>query len=302
MADRQILLPQPVVNGHAYGRNINHDPQSIPYRMGRTATPKSVEWDIFIPILNQAAIGKCVAESGAEILGSELFWPTLDATLKARLSTSVDTAEGWTSDLYRELTRYDPFPGAWEPDDTGSNGLTLAKRLKARGLISGYRHALNVGEAEAAIQDGPFALGTMWLSGMETPRPDGTVRVEGSPLGGHEYVCFKRDAERDLWWMRNHWTEDWGLRGTFAYDTPGLQTLMDMQGDITVMVPLTQPAPTPAPVEPAGPVSPFPVAPGPAPVSQPDWDVLEPFLTHPRSWTKAQRAAAELERWRGTLS
>lgn len=294
MADRQILLPQPVVNGHAFGRNILHDPKSVPYRIGRTAAPKDVEWDIFIPILNQKAIGKCVAETGAELLGSEVFWKTLPRDLQLALSTSVDTAEVWTLDLYRELTRSDPFPGFFEPDDTGSNGLTLGKVLKKRGLVSGYQHAMSVGEAEVAIQAGPFAIGTIWLSGMEKPRPDGTVRVEGTPLGGHEYLCFKRDAARDLWWFRNHWTKSWGKNGTFAYDTPGLQRLMDMQGDITVMVPVTKPAPTPVPVVPQP--APGPVA--PPDTSQPDWSKLEPFLAHPRSYKAQGTAVTELRRWR----
>lgn len=293
MADRQILLPQPVIDGHGFGRNINHDPESLRYRVGREAKPKTVSWDIFIPILNQANIGKCVAETGAEYLGSELIWPTLSADLKKTLSTSVDTAEAWTSALYRELTSSDTFPGSWEPDDTGSDGLTLGKVLTKRKLINGYRHVTTIGEADAAIQEGPFAAGTMWLSGMDNPRTDGTVKVSGTVRGGHEYLCFARDAERDLWWFRNHWTPQWGKNGTFAYDTPGLQKLMGMQGDITVFVPLTQPKPEPTPV-------PVPDTPGTA--SQPDWAKLEPFLGHPRSYKFQAQAVTELQRWRGTLS
>lgn len=293
MADRQILFPQPVINDHGFGRNINHDPESLRYRVGRTAEPKTVSWEIFAPILNQAKIGKCVAETGAEYLASEIFWPLLPDEIKQTLSTSVDTAEDWTSALYRELTRDDTFPGEWEPDDTGSDGLTLGKVLTKRKLINGYRHVTTIGEAEASIQDGPFAIGTVWLSGMETPRRDGTVLVQGNPLGGHEYLCFGRDAGRDLWWMRNHWTREWGKDGTFAYDTPGLQRLMSMQGDITVFVPLNAPKPEPAPV---------PQPETPAAVPQPDWAKLEPFLAHPRAWTKATKAADEIKRWRSTLT
>lgn len=295
MADRQILLPQPVVNGHGFGRNILHDPRSLAFRVGRTAAPKTVFHDIYIPVLNQRNIGKCVAETGAEYLATPQFWGLLSPELKQTLSTSVDTAEDWTLDLYRELTRNDPFPGFFEPDDTGSNGLTLGKILQRRKLINGYRHATSVPEAEAVIQDSPFAIGTIFLSGMETPRPDGTVKVSGTPLGGHEYLCFGRDAERDLWWFRNHWTREWGKDGTFAYDTAGLQLLMDQQGDITVFVPLTEPKPEPTPIpEPAQP----PVTPE---VSQPDWSQVEPFLAHPRAWTKATKAANEIKRWRTSL-
>jgi hypothetical protein len=293
MADRQILLPQPVIGGRAFGRNINHDPESLRYKIpAQAVTPKSVEWDIFIPILNQADIGKCVAETGAEALGSEIFWKTLPREVQLAISTSVSTAETWTSALYRELTRADTFPGSWEPDDTGSDGLTLAKVLTKRGLINGYQHATTVAEAEAAIQRGPFAAGTIWLADMMTPRADGTLRISGKAVGGHEYLCFKRDAERDLWWFRNHWTARWGLKGTFAYDTPALQKLMSMQGDITSFVPLSAPKPTPTP------------APGPATPTtgpQPDWARLDPFLAHPRSYKNQDAAVAELQRLKAAV-
>lgn len=289
MADRRILLPNPVVNGHGFGRNINHDPQSLRYKVGRTAAPKSVEHEIVIPILDQANIGKCVAETGAEFLGWSETWKTISDDLKKALST-VASAEQWTSALYHELTVRDGFAGTWQPDDTGSDGLTLGKTLTAWGLISGYQHVTTVGEAEATIQEQPFAIGTVFMEGMETPTREGIVKATGRALGGHEYLCFKRDAERDLWWFRNHWTLDWGLKGCFAYDTATLQWLMDQQGDITVPILKTQPAPTPAP-------EPVP-APG---VNQPDWAVLEPFMAHPRAWTKATKAAAELSRWKNTL-
>jgi hypothetical protein len=290
MADRKLQLPNLAVNGHAFGRNINHDPRSLAFRVVREAPAKSVEHDIVIPILNQANIGKCVAETGTEWLGWSEAWKNLPDDLKKQLS-AVDTAETWSSALYRELTASDDFPGQWEPDDTGSDGLTLGKVLTKRGLISGYQHVTTVGEAEAVIQEKPFAIGTVFLANMENPSREGIVKVSGRALGGHEYLCFKRDAVRDLWWFRNHWTADWGLNGCFAYDTAGLETLMAQQGDITVPVLSTQPKPEPipAPVTPAG-------------VNQPDWSRLEPFMAHPRSYTKAGVAASELTRWRGTLS
>lgn len=289
MADRKILLPNPVVNGHGFGRNINHDPQSLRYKVGRTATAKSVEHEIVIPILNQANIGKCVAETGGEFLGWEKAWATIPDDLK-RVLSKVSTAEEWTSALYHELTATDDFPGTWEPDDTGSDGLTLGKTLTRWGLISGYQHVTTIGEAEATIQDQPFAIGTIFTEGMENPSREGIVKATGRALGGHEYLCFKRDAQRDLWWFRNHWTLEWGLKGCFAYDTATLQWLMDQQGDITVPILKTQPKPEPTP-------EPAPV-PG---VNQPDWAKLDPFIAHPRGVKVATAAASELARWKSTL-
>jgi hypothetical protein len=289
MADRKLQLPNLVVNGHAFGRNIRHDPRSLRFQVPQEAAAKSVEHDIVIPILDQGQIGKCVAETGAEFLGWSECWALIPDDLKRVLST-VSTAETWTSALYHELTASDDFPGTWRPDDTGSDGLTLGKVLQKMGLISGYQHVTTIGQAEATIQRQPFAIGSIFTSGMESPSREGIVKVTGKALGGHEYLCFKRDAERDLWWFRNHWTADWGLGGLFAYDSASLQTLMAQQGDITVPTLLSQPAPTPTPT------------PTPAPdVNQPDWTQIDPFLTHPRAWSKAMPAATELTRWKGTL-
>jgi hypothetical protein len=248
----QLRLPEVVVPGRRLGRNLSHDIRSVPFRVNRTATPKSVKWERHIPILDQGNIGKCVADTGADRLGTGPIWDTLDAGLKKILST-VATAELWTSDLYRELTRSDDYPGAWEPDDTGSDGNTLGKVFTKRGLANGWQHIMSISEAHAAIQQGPFAAGTMWLSDMDSPGPDGVVRVSGNERGGHEYLCDEYDLSRDLWWFANHWTEGYGLRGRFAYDTPGFQKLLDMQGDATVLVPPNQPAPVPTPTPPVPP-------------------------------------------------
>jgi hypothetical protein len=293
MADRTLMIPQVPVLGHGYGRNVRHDPQSFAYRIGETAEPTTVSWERHGPILDQGNVGACVAFTGADLLMTGPFWDTVSTDLQQLLRDAA-RSDSWSLDLYRELTRADDYPGAWEPDDTGSDGLTLGKVLTKRGLVNGYRHAMSIGEAHAAIQAGPFAVGTLWLAAMEAPDSRGVVRVAGKPLGGHEYLCFGYDATDDLWWFSNHWTPRWGKDGTFAYDTPSFQKLLGMQGDITIPVPLTAPKPTPVPIPP-----------GPSPIpttDQPDWNILDPFIHHPRAWTLAKLAASELTRWKGTLT
>lgn len=255
MADRLLQLPEARVPGRRLGRNINHDPQSLRYKVRpRTAVkPASVVHERHGAIMNQGDLGRCVPTSGTGLLQCEPFWSTLPRALQQLLS-KPDGAEAYAIAAYRDVTALDPFDGAWEPDDTGSDGLSLAKLWKQRGLNNGYEHATTVDEAHACLQgsDGvpgrPFITGTMWLSGMDQPRPDGTVSVSGTNRGGHEYLCREYDLARDLWWFDNSWTTSFGLMGRFAYDTPGLQKLMAMQGDITCMVPLSAPAPAPAPV------------------------------------------------------
>lgn len=249
MADRLLQLPEARIPGRRLGRNINHDPQSLRYKVRPRAAvqPRSIQWERFGAIMDQGDLGRCVPTAGTGLLQCAPFWNALSAPLRKALQNPA-MAESYAIQAYREVTALDPFEGAWEPDDTGSDGLSLAKLWKARGLNNGYEHATTIDEAHEAIQRAPFIIGTNWLSGMDQPRPDGTVSVSGTNRGGHEYLCREYDLGRDLWWMDNSWTTSFGVRGRFAYDTPGLQKLMKMQGDITAMVPATAPAPAPDPL------------------------------------------------------
>lgn len=250
------------INGNLYvplggwGRNINHDPRSKAYKAARygTTTPKDVTWEIHIPPMDQGNLGSCVPHAGTAMLATDPFWGELGADIQKQLSSPAQ-AELYALQLYRDVTRADPYPGAWEPTDTGSDGLSLAKVLQSRGLNNGYEHVMSIDDAHAAIQKGPYPIGISFLANMETPGKDGVVSVSGRTLGGHEILVYRYDLTRDLWWCRNSWSADWGLKGDFAFDTPGYQKLISLQADGTPMTPVSSPAPepvdpTPAPVNP----------------------------------------------------
>lgn len=237
-----------------YGRNINHDPRSRAYRAARMATapgaagvvPRTVSWEPHIPAMDQGDLGRCVPTAGTAMLTCEPFWSTLSAPLQRLLLDPVQR-EQWAIQAYRDITRMDPFLGAWEPEDTGSDGLSLAKLWASRGLANGYEHVMSIEDAHAAIQRGPYPIGISWLSDMDRPRTDGTVSVSGTMRGGHEVLLYGYEFERDLWWCRNSWSSMWGRRGDFAFDTAGYLKLMAMQADGTPMTPLTLPTPIPVP-------------------------------------------------------
>lgn len=284
MADRELLIPEIINPERRMGRHVRHDPRSVAYRMARTAQPKSVEHKRALPVLNQGNLGTCVPNTGVGILGTEPFWSTLTATEQKMLT------QAYAVDLYREITTIDDFPGQYEPDDTGTDGLSLGKILVKRGFISGYRHAMSIGEAHAAIQEVPLAVGTMWFSSMEYPDKNGVVEAIGKPAGGHEYECFKYDLAADLWWFYNSWTDKWGKRGTFAMSTPTFTRLLAMQGDITVLIPRTKPKP-----EPVGPVSPIVVSPI-VPMDFPTADFTS-WDKNPYSIPKRDKARKSIRAW-----
>lgn len=233
-------IRETVVPGRRLGRHIEHDPRSLAYR----ATPAgavSVGWPRHIDILDQGQLGSCTGNATVGALGSG---PLFDALQSTPTPPALD--EALAVSIYSDAERVDGGQG-YPPEDDGSTGLSVAKVAKARGLISGYRHATTVAEAHGALQAGPFIIGTEWLTGMDNPGPDGVVTVSGSSRGGHEYVCRQYDAERDLWWFDNSWGTGFGLGGRFAYSTAGLESLLGRQGDITAFVPVTEPAPAPGP-------------------------------------------------------
>lgn len=295
MADRRHLIPEIVRPGHRNGRHVNHDPRSLRYLAapaGVQVTPKSVRWERRIPILDQGQLGSCTANATVSVLGCAPYYDTLPPEVQRALA-DARTAEAFAVQLYRETTATDPFPGQWEPDDTGSDGLSVAKAAQARGLVSGYQHVTSLAAAHVAIQAGPFITGTVWLAGMETPSREGIVTATGVEEGGHEYACTEYDATRDLWWFDNSWTDSWGRAGRFAMSSQTFATLLAKDGDATPFVPITAPAPqpSPAPVTPPGPVS--PVTPTPAAPTVP-WAQLQPFMDSPHSWAKATTAARVL--------
>ena len=248
MADRRLQLAERPGRGRL-GRNINHDARSLRYLVaapGAKVTPRSVAWERHGPILDQGNLGSCVPNAATGLLMTLGFWQTMGAGLQKVLS-DADLAEQFAVQAYRDVTRADPFEGSWEPDDTGSDGLSIAKLFQGRGLNNGYQHITSVEGAHAAIQKGAFIAGTSWLADMDNPGVDGVVKVSGVSRGGHEYLCREYDLARDLWWFDNSWGLSFGLNGRFAYDTPGLVKLLGMQGDATSMVPVSRPAPVPTP-------------------------------------------------------
>jgi hypothetical protein len=276
----QLVVPIPEIRvpGRRKGRHLNHDVQSRRFPVPRRAVkPTTVKHERRIPILDQDDIGSCTCSSSVGVLGTDPFFELLPDELQVLLS-DAEGAQRFAEDLYRETSRNDPFPGGWEPDDTGSDGLSIAKTLKRRGIVPGYLHAFGIDDAHRAIQERPFITGTIWLSGMSNPTREGIVTATGTGEGGHEYQCDGYNAERDLWEFPNTWTEDFGDEGWFYMDTPNFARLLAMQGDVTSFV-LPEDA-SPEPVEPEV----------PDPFGEFPWDVMDRWEDNPRKYADARRA------------
>lgn len=242
MSINDIRLPK-IGTDPRLGRRIDHDPMSAFYRYPTEGLEVvDVEHACHIDTLNQGAAGKCTAEAACYDLASDPFWSTLDTSEQQMLG------DIWTDGFYSDEESLDG-DGPYPPNDNGSSGLTSAKIAKSRGLIAGYQHTFTGTDALKALGQTPISIGMLWKEGCDDVNVDtGEIKYTGAVRGGHEISGFKIDAARKRLWTRQSWGQ-WGyqLGGTMWMSFGMLDDVLGDQGDVTIFVPKSQPAPTPTP-------------------------------------------------------
>jgi hypothetical protein len=277
----QLRLPEVVVPDQRLGRNINHDLRSGAYLVPETSDPATVRWERRVGPFDQGNLGSCTIQALLGLLATDPFWDTLPKEMQTALGRQ-DVQTALAQPLYREETRLDPFAGAWEPDDTGSDGLSSAKTGRNHGWISGYQHATSVAAAHNAIKTGPFMSGLLWMNGMDNPTSEGVVHATGYVRGGHEWEFAGYNASTGLWECWQSWG-DWAKGGVFYLPDEDYDALLAQQGDATALVPTSKPAPTPTPTPvPAGHSVDF---------TDDQFTALADWATSPHGWRKATAAA-----------
>jgi len=237
------------------GRHVVHDSRSLryPFRAVDPRKLKSTRHAVNIPILDQGYLGACTGYAGTAAMASAGLWTAGQTVLK-------DADHGaFAVGLYSDATKLDPWPGEYVPDDTGSDGLSVAKALHARGLVAGYQHATSLEACLTALAERVVMIGSSWLERMYDVDSDGKMNVSGNSVGGHEYVLDELDVENRRVWMRNSWGEEYGQKGRAWMLWGDLGRLLADYGDCTILVPNSEPMP--APVEP----EPKPEVPTPTP-------------------------------------
>lgn len=250
------------------GRHVQHDSRSLNYPIEAESISSltSKRHQRFIPILDQGNLGSCTGNAGVGCLGSDIFWQTMPSGVLSDANASAD--ENVAVQVYSDATKVDSYKGTYPPDDTGSDGLSVAKVLKTNGWISGYQHATSFEAMLTALARQPVIVGTDFLNDMFYPDADGRLHVSGDVAGGHEYVLDEIDVENKRVWMCNSWGEGWGLNGRAYFTWDDFSNLLASDGDCTVFTPVTQPAPTPTPPAPPSPPEPTPT-PTPTPPAPP---------------------------------
>jgi hypothetical protein len=140
--------------------------------------------------------------------------------------------------IYSRATQFDPWPGSYPPQDTGSSGLAACKASQEFGLITRYEWIFTGPDGVyAALRAGrPVGVGARWDNNMFQPDPTtGLVRLGGGLGGGHQWTVdgYRRryDAFTGLCWWGH-----WGLngKGRFLIRRTDLAELLADDGDAHV--------------------------------------------------------------------
>lgn len=248
------------------GRNINHDPASADYPyVPRRAVPivSRDAWPSTLDILDQA-LGSCVPHTGVEGMATagpvrvsmtEVSYKgqTIDLTSVIAVEAFIENNDG----LYHDVTNADPFVGAWPPDDTGSDGTSLATLFKNLGWVESFTHAFSgLPDVLQALNEGAVWMGSNWYDSMFYPDNDGnlTITPNSYVAGGHQFLLDGRiDVVGRRLGMRNHWRKDWGINGRAWMSWDLVTRLLDEQGDAQIIKWATVVPPFPeTPAEPSG--------------------------------------------------
>ena len=242
---RRVIVEFPL-EGKRLGRHVNHDPRSRAYQVKPKASlAQSVVWPRRTPVLDQGNLGSCTGNAACGVLGTDPFWTTLAADLQVGLKLDEDEAVA----LYSAATKLDAYAGTYEPDDTGSDGLSVAKAAKNAGLISGYQHAMSLDAVVTALQAGPVITGVSWYDSFDSPDASGHVSIsaDATVRGGHEFELVGVDVADKTFRAVNSWGDGYGDAGYFTFEYGDYDRLLSEDGDATSFVPITSPAPVPTP-------------------------------------------------------
>ena len=209
----------------ALGRKVNHDERSRAYAVTPVSpdTLVSVRHRRRVKPYDQGNIGSCTGNAAAGVLSTAPFKHRFGQRTAVR--------------LYTRATQIDPFPGTYPAEDTGSDGLSVAKAAKEKGWVSAYFHAFGLTAALTALQTTAVISGITWKTGCDNVSPEGQIRWTGQVRGGHEIEIDEIDVERQRVWLTNSWGQGWGLDGRawLSWNDFGLALADD--GDVTVLIP-----------------------------------------------------------------
>lgn len=302
MAERHEFIPwQQSTDGGSLGRHIHHDEQSKEYRftVDQVPTIQTVRHFRRTPILDQDlditykgqtynGTGSCTGNAALGQLMTEPFAPI----------SSISYDENTALDIYSGATKIDKFGAPFPTNDRGSDGLSVAKVCQKNGWITGYQHCFSLNDMLKALQVTSCIVGVNWYDSFDSPDSNGLVKISANATvrGGHEFEAIGVNVDTKQIEFVNSWGMGWGVQGHFFMSYDDVTRLLGEQGDVTVFVPLSQPAPTPTPPTPTPQPTPTPTPPTPQPTPTPTpvdvdramWEAIKRFYGEAKHWAEGK--------------
>jgi hypothetical protein len=205
------------------GRKLrpDHDPASRRYVSRFAEAPlRSRTHRCYGLPLDQRRIGSCTGNAGAGAMNTAPLHRAGGPLYRER-----DAAV-----FYAENTATDTYPGTWsfdhiDPetgevyghgDDTGSDGLAMAKTLQRRGLITRYEHAFGLQQALATLANWPVITGVPWYEGCSIPTRRATSASAGRWPAGMSSWCAASTCAPAACWPSTAGASAGGRAGTSA--------------------------------------------------------------------------------------
>jgi len=155
--------------------------------------------------LDQGNLGSCTGNGTAQCLST---WP-----FSGKL-TEADALK-----IYKLATTIDPFPGAYPPTDTGSDGASAALAAKRLGYTTlDFAAVDTLEELQVALLKSTCIIGTDWTDHDSSPTACGEMTAGGVVQGGHEPQVAFWDSELKRFGIRNSWA-NWGNARVGTNDT-----------------------------------------------------------------------------------
>ena len=241
--ERKIVIKKYNDHHPLLKRYVHHDSKSRAFAYNTEGlTLKNTVHHRNIPILNQGNVGSCTGNAGIGALSTDQYYSYAKNIKKYSLD------ESGAVKLYSDAEVIDGN-GSYPPNDNGSCGLSIAKALTNAGYITEYQHTFSLNDALLALTQHPILVGVDWYDTMFNPDADGRVHPTGKIAGGHEIVARELDDTNKRVWFDNSWGSSWGKMGRFYLTYEDFDKLLHQQGDVIVLIPKSNPAPSPAPLK-----------------------------------------------------
>lgn len=185
-------------------------------------TGPSVRWNCNVSdALDQDGTGSCTGFDAAMVASTKPYARALtnaDGLACYSAATKLDNGCTWNASTCK---------GAYPPNDTGSWATSSFRAATYMGWFTGTRPVVQTVQGwHDALLQGPCGFDQNWYNDGFSTDTCGRVAITGALAGGHSTAAIGFDVANQRMWLRNSWSNSFGVEnGFFYYTVADLQSL-----------------------------------------------------------------------------